>query len=471
MHSMKPVILVIDDEEAIRLFLEATLEDRGYVVVTAATGAAAIAEAGLNTPDLILLDFRLPDMTGLQVLESMKEGLPHVPVVMITAYRQTDAAVQAMKLDAFDYVNKPIQLEKLLGVVERALAATADARSRYRYTTQSDLFGGYPDVVPSQAPAMLAIYDVVRKIGGGSSTTVLIDGESGVGKDVLANLIHRSSPRRDFPFLEINCAALPEQLLESELFGHEKGAFTDAVTQKMGLLELADSGTLFLDEIGEMSLPIQVKLLRVLEKMSFRRVGGIADINVDVRIVAATNRNLVEEVGAGRFREDLYYRLNVVQLRVPPLRARPEDIGPLAEHFLSVYRERFGKSFERVGETALAALLEYRWPGNIRELRNLIERTVLLEDGSVMEREHLHLLTAEGDAGDLPTSLREVLVNPLPQTGISLETMVHEFEEALVRKAYAAAGGNQTRAAQLLGLNRDKFRYRLKQYGIKDELS
>ena len=467
---MNPAILVIDDEESIRLFLEATLEDRGYDVLTAATGAEAIALVECNSPDLALLDLRLPDMTGLQVLEALKAKLPHLPVVMISAYSQSDAAVEAMKLDAHDYVNKPIQLDKLFGVVERALTASAAARARYRYATQADLFGADPDVVASQAPAMLEIYDVVRKIGAGAGTTVLIDGESGVGKDVLANLIHQTSPRSAFPFLEINCAALPEQLLESELFGHEKGAFTDAVSQKMGLLELADSGTLFLDEIGEMSLPIQVKLLRVLEKMSFRRVGGIQDIQVDVRILAATNRNLVQEVRTGRFREDLFYRLNVVQLRVPPLRARPEDIGPLAEYFLAVYNKKFDKRFESLSTQAQQALREYRWPGNIRELRNLMERTVLLEDGNVLEREQLHLLAVDGATGGLPDMLQEVLVNPLPAGGISLESLVQKFEASLVRKAYAAAAGNQTKAAGLLGLNRDKFRYRLKQYGLKEDI-
>lgn len=468
MHSMKPAILVIDDEEAIRLFLEATLEDRGYEVLTAGTGQDAIASAKANVPDLVLLDLMLPDMTGLEVLQALKERYPHLPVVMITAYSQSDSAVQAMKLDAFDYVSKPIQLDKLLAVVDKALTETEDARIRFQHTTQSDLFGGDLNVVPSQSPAMLKIYDIIRRIAGGAGTTVLIEGESGVGKDVVANLIHRTSPRAAFPFLDINCAALPELLLESELFGHEKGAFTDAVTQKMGLLELANSGTLFLDEIGEMAMPVQVKLLRVLEKMNFRRVGGIADIQVDVRIVAATNRNLAQQVKAGLFREDLYYRLNVVQLQVPPLRARREDIRPLAEHFLAVYNQRFGKGFESIGESACEAFADYGWPGNIRELRNLMERTVLLEEGTVLEKEHLHLMSEEHSRHELPVLLQDVLENPLPRDGIKLEDMVHEFEEALVRKAYETADGNQTRAARLLGLNRDKFRYRMKLYGIKD---
>ncbi len=469
MNSMKPVILVIDDEEAIRLFLEATLEDQGYEVLTAGSGAEAITTAEDKVPDLVLLDLMLPDMPGLEVLQALKQRYAHLPVVMITAYSQTDAAVRAMKLDAYDYVNKPIQLGKLMSVVSKALSETEEARTRFRNTTQTDLFGAGFDFVASQAPAMLKIYDIVRRIAAGSGTTVLIEGESGVGKDVVANLIHRTSPRQSFPFLEINCAALPELLLESELFGHEKGAFTDAVSQKMGLLELADSGTLFLDEIGEMAMSVQVKLLRVLEKMSFRRVGGIADLKVDVRVVAATNRSLAAQVRAGLFREDLYYRLNVVQLQVPPLRARREDVVPLAEHFLAHFNQKFGKSFTSVGASAIRAFDEYNWPGNIRELRNLMERTVLLEDGPVLEAEHLHLVVEEQTSRELPARLQEVLENPLTRDGVDLEVLVHQLEAALVRKAYEAADGNQTRAARLLGLNRDKFRYRMKQYGIKDQ--
>jgi two-component system, NtrC family, response regulator AtoC len=466
---MKPLILVIDDEEAIRLFLESTLEDEGYEVRTAATGTDGLREAFARVPDLVLLDLMLPDMSGLQVLGSLKEKVPHLCVIMLTAYREADTAVKAMKLEAFDYATKPIQLKDLLSVVRKGLEATADARDRFRRVTQNDLFGGIDDVVPSRAPAMLEVYDTVRRISAGGATTVLIEGESGVGKDVVASLIHRISPRRDFPFLDVNCAALPENLLESELFGHEKGAFTDAVAQKLGLLELANGGTLFLDEIGEMALTVQVKLLRVLEKMIFRRVGGLQDVGVDVRIVAATNRNLAGQVKAGTFREDLYYRLNVVRLAVPPLRDRPEDIIPLAEFFLGKFNGRFGKNFKRVDETAMAQLVGYRWPGNIRELRNVLERAILLHEGLALTAAHLHLGADEEEevAGSLPLLLSDLLTGPLPGEGVDLEQLVAQFEEALVRKAFAAAGGNQSLAARLLKLNRDKFRYRLRQYGIR----
>ncbi len=465
---MKPVIMVIDDEQAIRLFLEATLQDEGYSIVTFANGADSLDWLSRSVPDLVLLDLMLPDMSGIQVLESLKKLYSHIPVVMITAYSQTDTAVQAMKLDAFDYVNKPIELDRLLKVVAKGLDETSEARESYQQSHQSDLFHGIQDVVPSGSEHMQNIYSTVRKISGGSSTTVLIEGESGVGKDVIANLIHRTSAREEFPFLEVNCAALPESLLESELFGHEKGAFTDAVNQKMGLLELAHSGTLFLDEIGEMALTVQVKLLRVLEKMSFRRVGGMEEISVDVRIIAATNRDLRTLVRQGAFREDLYYRLKVVDLHVPPLRSRKMDILPLTQFFLKKYSTSMAKNFKDLDASAKEVLKHYNWPGNIRELKNVIERTVLLEDGPILKGEYLKKLQIESFAEDLPQRLKECLVNPLPDEGIDLESLVGELEQSLVQKAYDAARGNQSLAARILGLNRDKLRYRIKQYGIKE---
>ncbi len=465
---MKPLILVIDDEEAIRLFLAATLEDEDYEVITAGTGAEGLELARERVPDLVLLDLMLPDMSGIQVLGGLKSAMPHICVIMITAYRETDTAVQAMKLDAFDYVNKPINLDRLLKVVAKALESNSEARRRFRNQQHGDLFGGIDDVVPSLAPSMQEIYDVVRKISGGESTTVLIEGESGAGKDVVANLIHRTSVRRNSPLLEINCAALPEQLLESELFGHEKGSFTGAAVQKMGLLELAHSGTVFLDEIGEMALPVQVKLLRVLEKMTFRRVGGVEDISVDVRIVAATNRNLENQIREGSFREDLYYRLNVVKIVVPPLRDRVEDILPLVDYFLGQFNLKFNKRFTGLDDEAQQALLDYDWPGNIRELKNMLERSVLLSSGEILQKEHFQGLDRSGQAVDLGRQVQDVLRKPFPEEGVDLEDLVDQIEESLVRKALAAAGGNQSEAARLIGLNRDKFRYRVKQYGIKE---
>ncbi len=467
---MKPTILIVDDDRKIRDFLTDTFGREGYEVCAVGTGAEAVDSLHAAAPDLVLLDLMLPDMSGVQVLGIVKEKYAWLPVVILTAYRETDTAVLAMKLNAFDYVHKPIQLDRLLRVTRKALGDS----QRLRPGPDNDM--GTQDVVvdqgvvPSRSPVLKQIYNIVAKITRGHTSTVLIQGESGVGKDVMASLIHRSSSRCEAPFLEINCAGLSENLLESELFGHEKGAFTDAVSQKMGLLELAHSGTVFLDEIGEMSLPVQVKLLRVLEKRVFRRVGGTQDIQIDVRIIAATNRDLAEQVNQGAFREDLYYRLKVVQLKLPPLRARPEDIIPLAEYFMGLFNERFGKTFIEISPEGKQALLEYHWPGNIRELKNLMERTVLLEEGPVLERKYL--LLAGEDAfqeGSLPATIGTTLDKPFPPAGIDLEGLIRQLEEKLIHKALRACHGNQSRAARLLGLNRDKLRYRMRQYEIQWE--
>ena len=465
---MQPLILIIDDQEAIRMFLAATLESRGYRVATAGTGAEGLAAAASEAPDLVLLDLRLPDMGGLEVLARLRDAEPGLCVVVLTSYGRTEAAVEAMRLQAFDFVTKPVNLDQLLEVIHKGLDTGESQRRRRAPDAAADLLAALPGSVPSRSAAMAPVYETIRKVAGGGRSTVLILGESGVGKDVLAQVLHRNSPRRDYPFLEINCASLPEQLLESELFGHERGAFTDATQQKLGLLELAHSGTLFLDEIGEMPLPIQVKLLRVLEKMTFRRVGGLQDIQVDVRIVAATNRDLAAEVAAGAFREDLFFRLKVVQVTVPPLRQRAEDIADLAAHFLRQYNEEFGKRFGGLTDEAVTALEARTWPGNVRQLRNTIERSVLMEDGDLLEASQLHF-DAEGEPGGgagLPAGLlrrvEAALAQPLEGQDLSLDGLMGDLERAVVTRALDAAGGNQSQAARLLGLNRDRLRYRLK---------
>ncbi|HOX26342.1 MAG TPA: sigma-54 dependent transcriptional regulator [Candidatus Krumholzibacteria bacterium] len=466
---MQPHVLIIDDQEAIRLFLAATLEARGYRVSTAGTGAAGLDQAAREAPDLVLLDLRLPDLSGLQVLARLKEAAPQTCVVILTSYGRTDAAVEAMKLQAFDFVTKPVNLDHLLAVIHRGLEAGESSRRRAQARTADDLFASLPGVVPGRSAVMQPVYETVRRVAAGGRSTVLILGESGVGKDILAQVIHRNSPRRDYPFLEVNCASLPEQLLESELFGHERGAFTDAAQQKLGLLELAHSGTLFLDEIGEMSLPIQVKLLRVLEKMAFRRVGGLEDIQVDVRLIAATNRDLAGLVAQGVFRSDLYYRLKVVELTVPPLRQRPEDLPDLARYFLRVYNEEFGKQFRDISPAALEVLAAQPWPGNVRELRNTIERAVLLGDGTELGVGELQIDAPPGDAGgdaELVRVLETALTSPLPAGGIVLDDLVERFEIAMIRKAMAAAADNQSLASRLLHLGRDRLRYRLKNYEL-----
>ena len=463
---MKPQLLVVDDQPQIIQFLRAALADEGFDVEVAGTGAEAIARLGEVIPDLVLLDLHLPDTGGLEVLAKIHESFPRMCVIVMTAYGDVETAVRSIRAGAFDFITKPFNMDQLLQAIRRGLDATRDARELYTLRRKGSAFAEAPGMVMSLAPAMQEIYATVRKISSGDTTTVLIEGESGVGKEVLAGLIHAASSRRDDPFLEINCAALPEKLLESELFGHEQGAFTGADRMKPGLLEMAHKGTLFLDEIGEMSLTLQVKLLRVLERQSFRRVGGVKDLSVDVRFVAATNRDLARLVEEGNFREDLYYRLKVIPLRIPPLCERPEDIPALADHFLHLYNARFRKRFTGFDDEARSALVAYAWPGNIRELRNVLERAVLLSDGTILGAAALNLPGRDTAAAPLWNELDAVLAAELPEDGVDLLDLMARLEKRCVRLAMTKSDGNQSRAARLLGLNRDKLRYRLKQYGL-----
>jgi len=469
---MQPHVLIIDDQESIRLFLAATLEAKGYRVSSAGDGSEGLALAAEGQPDLVLLDLRLPDIDGFEVLARLKNDRPDIKVVILTSYGRAEAAAEAMRLQAFDFVTKPVNLDHLLVVIHRGLQGVEGPSGHPGEEQIDDLFTVLPGAVPSRSKAMVPIGEMVRKITASGRSTVLLTGESGVGKDILAQVIHRNSPRRDFPFLEINCAALPEQLLESELFGHERGAFTDATQQKLGLLELAHSGTLFLDEIGEMPLQIQVKLLRVLEKMTFRRVGGLEDIQVNVRIIAATNRNLATQVRVKEFREDLYFRLKVIQISLPPLRERPEDIPGLARHFLRHYNEEFGREFEDLAPDALDLLASQPWPGNIRQLRNTMERSVLLEQGTLLSADQLAFDAAlasdeiEGHS-ELAAALVTAVDSPLPADGIDLDDLIRRLERAMIRKAMEASDTNQSRAARMLRLGRDRLRYRLRAHGLE----
>ncbi len=467
---MKPQLLVVDDQAQIRSFLREVLEGEGYAVETAGSGEEAAAQLTEMLPDLVLLDLRLPDTSGLEVLREIHGRFPSMCVIMMTAFGEIEVAVEAIKAGAYDFITKPFNLEQLLHAIKRGLETSRHARELFALRRGAASGFTVPGMVESRAPAMQEIYETVRKVIVGEKTTILIEGESGVGKDVLARLIHASSPRRDEAFLEINCAALPEKLLESELFGHEQGAFTDAVQQKPGLFELAHKGTLFLDEIGEMSLTLQVKLLQVLEKQTFRRVGGLQDISVDVRLISATNRDLSRMVAEGGFREDLYYRLKVIPLHIPPLRERPEDIQPLADHFLQTYTKQFQKSFTGFSDDARTAMAAYAWPGNIRELRNVLERAVLLADGNTLDAARLNLPDAQ-DAAPPPLwgDLASALGGELGEDGLPLSEMLARIEEHFVRHALDTAGGNQSRAARMLGLNRDKLRYRMKQYGLNKD--
>jgi two-component system response regulator AtoC len=463
---MTGTILVVDDQESIRHFVSRNLEDEGHEVVCASTGKQALSSVRSHRPDLVLLDLRLPDLSGLEVLRRIKEEDKDLCVIIMTAFGDVESAVKAMKYGAFDYVNKPINLDQLQLMVEKALESQTLRRelNHLRERRFSKEF------IRGQSPMILQVYDIVDQVAKSESTSVLIEGESGTGKELIANLIHDQSSRREKPFLEINCAAIPRELLESELFGHERGAFTDAKTQKQGLLEMADGGTVFLDEVGEMSLNIQVKLLRVLERMSFKRVGGTRDIEVSVRIISATNRDLEDLVRKGRFREDLYYRLKVIPIHVPALRERKEDIIPLAKHFMLEFNKAFGKDFRSISQDAEKMLIDYPWPGNIRELRNLFERTVLLEGGEVVEPRHLKLSAAErsGDGKSLVSRLEDLLTaGGVPSQGIPLEELIEEIERSLITKAFYFTNHNQSRTAQLLRMKRDRLRYRMKIYGMK----
>ncbi|MDO9695379.1 MAG: sigma-54 dependent transcriptional regulator [Candidatus Latescibacteria bacterium] len=472
---MSAQLLVVDDQASILQFLRQTLAHEGHVVHTAANGEEALAAVHEQIPDLVLLDMVLPDRHGLEVLREIHARFPRMCVILMSAHIDLETAVDAMRGGAFDVIRKPFKIDQLHLAIRRGLAATRDAAELAALRRRDQGFARTPGMVLSTAPAMQEIYATVRKIAQGEKTSILIEGESGVGKDVLANLIHASSPRSDKAFLEINCAALPEKLLESELFGHEQGAFTDAGQLKQGLLELAHHGTVFLDEIGEMSVTLQVKLLRVLERQVFRRVGGLKDITVDVRLISATNRDLSAMVRAGTFREDLYYRLKVVPLRMPSLRERPEDILPLADHFLRIYALQFHKRLTGLTPDAVGALLAYPWPGNIRELRNVIERAVLLGEGEALDAVQLnlpdaHLPDAQGVSPVPSQDLSALLGGPLPAAGLRLEETLAAAEERCVRQALVQASGNQTRAAELLGMNRDKLRYRLKMYKISEDV-
>jgi two-component system response regulator AtoC len=404
-------------------------------------------------------------MSGLDVLKQIKEEVPEVCVIMLTAFGDIETAVTAMKKGAFDFVSKPVNLEELLITIGKGLDSRKLTRELFELRRRLKLDVG-ENYVPGESPQMKAIYEIVKRIAQSDTTTILIQGESGTGKEMIATMIHRYSSRRDQPFLEINCASLPEELLESELFGHERGAFTDAKSQKVGLLELANKGTLFLDEIGEMSLTIQVKLLRVLERMTFRRVGGTKDIKVSVRIISATNSDLEGSVQKKTFREDLYYRLKVVPIFIPPLRERKEDIYLLLRHLLNHFNKQFNKSFEEIEDAAYDIILNYPWPGNIRELKNMVERVVLLEDDTVLRAGHIPASIRQGLSFERELSgvrrLEMALSRPFPDDGMDFEDLLGSVERELIEKAMREADGNQSAAARLLRLNRDKIRYRLK---------
>ncbi len=455
----KTKILVIDDEELIRWSLTENLGAEGHEILTAETGEEGVELTAAEMPDLVLLDHRLPGIDGLEALRRIKEIDKNQLVIMMTAYGAVEDAVSAMKLGAHDYLNKPFNLEEIKHIIGKAFETTKLRREVAHTLAEQKRRFDLGNII-GVSPKMLHVFETVRKISQSDATTVLIEGDSGTGKDLIARAIHYNSKRASEPLMTINCSALPENLLQSELFGYEKGAFTDAKTMRKGLLELADDGTVFLDEIGDMSQSLQVKILRFIEDKTFKRVGGARDIRVDVRIIAATNRGLQAAVKEGVFREDLYYRLKVIPIYVPPLRERKEDILPLAKFFIETFNAEFRKDVKGLSPDAERLLVDYSWPGNARELKNVIERAIILESESTILPEHLPIELTNPPAGEG----RGNFAYELPDEGVSIE----EVERELVLQALKKVDGNQTQAARLLDLSRDALRYRMKKYGLLD---
>jgi len=444
-------ILIVDDEKNLRRMLRDALEADGHTVLQAAAGEEALARFEETACDLVLLDMILPDLNGLQVLRRMKRVAAEVPVLIMTAYSEVRGAVEAMKAQAADYLCKPFDLEELKLVVQRTLDSSALAQ-KYRRLQELELGRHQGVQVTGESRSARKLRQVIKQVAASEAPSVLIYGESGTGKEVVARALHYQGARRDFPLVEVNCAAISETLFESELFGHERGAFTDAKIAKKGLVEVGHKGTLFLDEIGEMALPLQAKFLRFLEGRRFRRVGGTQDITVDIRVVAATNRDLTQLVREGRFRKDLYYRLNLIFIAVPALRERSEDILPLARLFLEQASRTARKAIRGFAPEAERLLTRYPWPGNVRELRNVVERIALLENAESIQPQHLPPEIAGESALPLPGRFDIGALFPKP---------LAEIEAAYIQAVLERAGGNKTRAAEILGITRQTLRSKL----------
>ena len=453
-------ILIVDDEAFIRENLERILAEDGYCPLSAADGDEALRQVSEAEVDLVLLDLNLGPRSGLEVLAALRDIDPELLVIIITGYGTVESAVEALKMGAYDYIKKPFKADAIRLIVKLALE-TRSLRREVRHLRRESKAPPADLEMIGTSPAMMQVYHQVREVAKHETATVLITGESGTGKELVARAVHDLSRRKERPFVEINCGSLPFNLLETELFGHERGAFTDAKTRKIGLFEEASGGTIFLDEIGEMDMGLQVKLLRVLEDRRIRRLGGTRNIDINARVVAATNRDLKGAIAVREFREDLYYRLNVFPIHLPPLRERREDIPPLLDHFLKRFSREFHKNIREVSRDALDLLMRYHWPGNVRELRNLVERICIMHQDEVIRPEGLpkeifgdNLRRAEG----IPTDI--------PPAGIDLEKLVENLERELIGKALAITGGNVAKTARLLNVARGTLRYKLEKYRL-----
>ncbi len=450
-------ILVVDDDQGMRELLEIMLTEEGYRVSTSADAGKALARCRKETFDLIITDLKMPKMDGIGFLREVKDLSPETMVILITAYASGETAVTAMNEGAYDYIEKDFAIEDLKKIIRDALTKKGVKRDDSLFLKKVEAASGFGKMI-GNSREMVKLYATIKKVAD-TPANVLILGESGTGKELVARAIHENSSRRQMPLVVINCGGIPENLLESELFGYIKGSFTGAYTDKAGLFEVARGGSVFLDEIGELPPLLQVKLLRVVQEKTFRRIGDSEDIHVDVRIISATNKNLADNVKSGLFREDLYYRLNVIPLHLPPLRERKEDIPVLTKHFIEKYSREFGKEIRTISAYALELLMQYPFPGNIRELENIIERSIALETSNIILPENLIL--SQGMAKKEGNLLSE-----LPDTGINLNEELEKFEKALIEKALLKAQGSKTRAAELLKISYDSLHYRSEKLGI-----
>ncbi len=459
-------ILVVDDDESLREFLEILLVKEGYRVYPAESGEKALNILESNNISMVISDIRMPGMDGVSLLKAIKTKRPELPVVLITAFASMDSAVSAMKEGAWDYLTKPFRIEELREILEKALAAASSSSRSVDIPEATHQEGRVHtlDQMVARSPAMLKLFQIIPRVAA-TSSSVLITGETGTGKELAARAVHNLGPRKDKPFVVVNCGGIPENLLESELFGHARGAFTGAAQEKKGLFAMAHTGTIFLDEIGELPMLLQVKLLRVAQQKAFTPVGSTTPIEVDVRIIAATNRDLEQEVMDGNFREDLFYRLNVIQIKMPSLRERPEDIPLLVQYFLDKYSREQGREMQGISSFAIEALMKYHFPGNVRELENIIERSVALSTSNLLLPESLSLAKFKEEKQTVEGG-QEVLPAFIPDEGMVLDDMLNSIEKEYLKAALEKTNGRKTDAAALLGMNFRSFRYRLSKYGL-----